>query len=64
MQLGDLVEILDRAGNDHAGKIGVITETHGPSMHVPYMLMSVTFPDGDKLAGITQTWVKVLNASR
>jgi len=64
MQRGDLVEITSRGGKEHAGKVGVITNTHGPSIHMPYMLMAVTFPDGSELAGITQTWVKVLNESR
>ena len=64
MQLGDLVEITSRGGVLHAGKVGVITDTCGPSMTMPYIIMAVTFPDGSNLAGITQTWVKVLNASR
>ena len=64
MQLGDLVEITPRAGNLHAGKVGVITDTHGPSIHMPCMFLAVTFPDGSELAGITQTWVKVLNERR
>ena len=64
MQVGDLVEITSRGGVLHAGKVGVITSTHGPSMHFPYMLVEVTFPDGSNLAGITQTWIKVLNESR
>ena len=64
MQLGDLVEITSRGGVLHAGKVGVITDTCGPSTHFPYMLVEVTFPDGSNLAGITQTWVKVLNESR
>jgi len=61
MQVGDLVEITSRGGVLHAGKVGVITDTCGPSMTMPYMLMEVTFPNGSKLAGITQRWVKVLN---
>ena len=64
MQRGDLVEITSRGGVLHAGKVGVITGTHGPSMHFPYMLMEITFPNGSKLAGITQRWVKVLNERR
>jgi len=64
MQRGDLVEITNRAGKEHAGKVGVITDTHGPSMHMPYMFLAVTFPDGSELTGITQRWVKVLNERR
>ena len=63
MQCGDLVKILDRGGV-HAGKVGVVTNTHGPSIHMPCMFLAVTFPDGSELAGITQTWVKVLNERR
>jgi hypothetical protein len=64
MQLGDLVEITSRGGVLHAGKVGVITDTCGPSMTMPYIIMAVTFSNGSTLAGITQSWVKVLNASR
>jgi hypothetical protein len=64
MQVGDLVEITSRGGVLHAGKVGVITDTCGPSMTMPYIIMAVTFSNGSTLAGITQSWVKVLNASR
>ena len=61
MHVGDLVEITSRGGVLHAGKVGVITSTSVTSIHFPYMLMAVTFPDGSSLTGITQRWVKVLN---
>ena len=64
MQVGDLVEITSRGGVLHAGKVGVITNTCGPSPTMSYMIMEVTFPNGGTLAGITQSWIKVLNGSR
>ena len=64
MQIGDLVEITSRGGVLHAGKVGVITNTCGPSRTMCYVIMEVTFPNGSTLAGITQSWIKVLNASR
>jgi len=64
MQVGDLVEITPRAGKLHAGKMGVIIDIQGPTLHMSYVVLAVTFPDGSKLTGITQRWVKVLNESR
>ena len=64
MQRGDLVEITSRGGVLHAGKIGVIVDAQGPSMMMPYMVLAVTCADGSQISGITQSWVKVLSASR
>ena len=64
MQRGDLVEITSRGGVLHAGKVGVITNTCGPSPTMSYIIMEVTFPNGSTLAGITQSWIKVLSENR
>ena len=64
MKVGDLVQIRENADTAHAGNVGVVTETHGPSMHFPRIILEVTFPDGKKLSGITQSWARPLNESR
>ena len=64
MKVGDLVEITSRGGVLFAGKVGVITDVHDPTMMMPYMLLAVKCADGSDINGITQSWVKVLNESR
>ena len=64
MKVGDLVQIRENADTAYAGKVGVVTETHGPSMAFPRLILAVTFPDGDKLSGITQSWARALNETR
>jgi len=64
MKVGDLVEIKKDAGRGYTGKVGVVTTVEDATVHMPYMMLTVTFPNGDKFSGITRSWVKVLNGSR
>jgi hypothetical protein len=66
VKVGDLVKIREsQRWRKRSGKIGIITETcirSRDNSHRP--LLTVTFPDGDELFGITQAWVTLLNESR
>jgi len=64
VQVGDLVEITRDAGRGFMGLAGVVTEVRDATVHMPYVVITVTLPGGDRLAGITPSWVKVLNERR
>ena len=66
MQIGDLVKIISiPAVCDHLNKVGIVTSLLPATMMMPYEVLSVTFPNAEKISGISSRWVEVVvNANR